>query len=75
MATYEFTATHGVHFADDDGEWAAFERAPDLDTPEGAKRYRFVTDSLPVAKRLRGVDDYGITEVKQASRVSDNDDG
>lgn len=76
MARYEFTATHGVRLADDDGEWAAFERAPDLDTPEGEKRYRFATDSAPVAKRLRGIDQYGITEEKPgAASVGNRDDG
>jgi hypothetical protein len=75
MPRYEFTATHGVRLADDDGEWAAFERAPDLDTSEGEARYRFVTDSASVAKRVRAVEQYGITEVKGGKRVSDNDDG
>ncbi len=64
-----FTATHGVEFGEPDpktGEytvWARFERDHDRDTPDGVKTYAFSTDDERVAKRVRAVKDYGITEV------------
>ena len=71
MAKYKFVATHGVQFGEDSGEgyqvWAQFTRDPELDTPTGEKRYVFETDDANVAKRVRAVKDYGITEQKSAS--------
>ena len=73
MAT--FTATHGVEFGEqappkkDGGEpgpyvaWAKFEHDRERDTANGEKTYVFSTDDEQVAERLRGVNDYGITEV------------
>lgn len=79
MARYEFTATHGVAFADGDGDvWAQFTRAPDLDTADGEKRYRLVTTDAAVAKRVRALAkdaEYAITEVKGTPGEPDNDDG
>lgn len=74
MAKYQFVATHGVEFSEpsEDGRrvesWATFRRAPELDTPHGEKRYLFETDDASVARRLRKIDDYGITET---SKVDD----
>jgi hypothetical protein len=65
MAKFEFTATHGVHFSDDNGTWAHFQRAFELDTPDGGKCYTFSTSDSAVAARLRKVNDYGITEVSK----------
>jgi len=74
MAVYEFRATHGVRLGAE--PWAVFERAPELDTPDGQKRYRFTTADAAVARRLRKVGGYGITEVKrEAPGVNDGDDG
>lgn len=61
---FTFTAEAGVRFSGDDGAWATFERTPELDTPEGGKRYRFVTSDPEIARRLRGIDGYGITEAR-----------
>lgn len=64
MALYLFEATHGVSFGDPGAEWASFTRNETLDTPEGEKRFSFSTEDAAVAKRLRAVEDYGISEVK-----------
>ena len=76
MAVYEFHATHGVTFGGAQ-PWAQFGHAPELSTPDGQKRYRFTTTDAAVARRLRKVDGYGITEVKReaAPDVHDGDDG
>lgn len=69
-----FTADYGVEFgehgpANRKGEpgpyvvWAKFERAPD--GPAGRKVFTFSTEDDAVAERLRGVQDYGITETSQ----------
>ena len=70
MAERVFTATHGVTLADtgpkgEYQEWARFERAPELEGPDGAKVYRFATSDPKVAERLLsdGCKPYGVTEV------------
>lgn len=78
MAKYKFVATHGVQFGEDSGDgykvWASFTRDSSLDTPQGEKRYVFETDSADVAKRVRAVKDYGITEDKPSSSSSSGGD-
>lgn len=67
--TWTFTATHGVQFRDEHGDiWAEFEMDRALHWREGRGDmygYRFTTDDPKIAKRLRAVRQYGITEVKQ----------
>jgi hypothetical protein len=70
MAEYVFTAAAGVRFM---SEGIVFERAPELDTPGGQKRYRFATSDAKVAARLRKLDDFGIAEVKEAKNVGAGD--
>jgi hypothetical protein len=60
MASYTFTADAGVRFHGDD---IVFERAPELDSGDGQKKYRFVTADPKTAARLRKLDSYGIAEV------------
>ena len=73
MAKFNFTATHGVEFGEQDEKssayvvWARFERDREQDTPEGVKVYTFATDDTAAAARVRKVKDYGITEVKSES--------
>ena len=76
MAKYRFVATHGVQFGEPDDKgalqvWAEFQRDPELDTPQGEKRYVFETDDANVAKRVRAVKEYGITEDKSSSSGGD----
>lgn len=76
MAKYRFVATHGVQLADSDEKnglqvWAQFQRDSSLDTPEGEKRYVFETEDANVAKRVRAVKEYGITEDKSSSSGGD----
>lgn len=70
---HRFVATHGVRFCepDDNGDlvtWAHFVREPDLDTPDGEKRYVFETEDAAVAARLRKIKDYGIRENKPSDK-------
>ena len=68
MGKYRFTATHGVHLSEDgtDGAaWAHFQRDPSLDSARGDRGYSFETDDASVARRLRKLDDYGITDVSK----------
>lgn len=67
MAKYQFTATHGVQFRDDDGVWAHFTRDAGRETGDGRKVYVFETDDAKVAQRVRSVKDYGITETSKAA--------
>jgi len=61
MAKYRFVATRGIHFSENGTDpWAHFVRQP------GEVVHSFETDDAGVAKRLRAVDGYGITEVKSA---------
>ena len=75
MAKFRFTATHAVHFSDDGVKaWAHFQRDTSADnTREGVPGYSFETDSAAVAKRLRAVTDYGITEDAPAGGDTDAD--
>ncbi|PQP24159.1 hypothetical protein [Rhodococcus opacus] len=62
-----FTATHGVVFADDSGEWARFtldEESTELVDGVTVKVYRFETTDTKTAARLRKVEGWGIAEVK-----------
>jgi hypothetical protein len=59
-----FTATHGVKFTDEHGDWAHFVR--DEQTPGFV--YRFETTDTKVLARLRKVEGWGITEVKAAAK-------
>lgn len=65
-----FTATHGVKFTDDDGDWAHFVldevKSADLVDGVSVKVYRFETKNTKVIGRLRKVKGWGITEVKDA---------
>lgn len=64
-----FTATHGVKFTDDDGDWAHFvldEESTELVEGVTVKVYRFATKNTKVIGRLRKVKGWGITEVKDA---------
>lgn len=69
MATYTFTCTHGVEFRDaDDHVWAQFVLDEgQTHQVDGKTRYvyRFETDDLEIAQRLRDVDvdEYEITEI------------
>ena len=75
MAT--FTATHGAEFGEQAAPkreggipgpyvaWAKFERDRERDGSDGTKVYVFTTDDESIAERLRGISDYGITEVKE----------
>lgn len=73
MAKFNFTATHGVEFGEQDEKsgayvvWAHFEHDREQDTTEGVKVYTFGTDDTTAAARVRKVKDYGITEVKPES--------
>jgi len=79
MAKFNFTATHGVELGEpvDSKDpstyaaWAHFEHDRDQDTAEGGKVYTFGTDDTKVAARLRKVDEYGITEVKDSKAEPD----
>jgi hypothetical protein len=76
-AVHRFVASHGVRFSEvgEDGAlvtWAQFDRAPELDTSEGEKRYVFETEDAAVVARIRKVKDYGITEDKSGVK-SDGD--
>lgn len=59
MAQYEFVSERGGSLSEVDPDsgartvWARFSHAPDLDTAEGARRYRCVTGDAAAAKRLR----------------------
>lgn len=67
MAKYQFVATHGVHLSEGGfGPWAHFQHDPARDTPNGEKRYVFETDDPEIARRVRKVDGYGITETSKA---------
>ena len=70
-----FTATHGVEFGEQAAPkregaapgpyvaWAKFERDREREGVDGTKVFVFTTDDERVAERLRGVTDYGITEI------------
>lgn len=64
-----FTATHGVKFTDDDGDWAHFvldEESTVLVDGVTVRVYRFATKNTKVIGRLRKVKGWGIAEVKDS---------
>lgn len=84
MSKYNFTAKYGVEFGEHvTGKtsstpgpysvWAKFERARDLETRDGEKVFAFGTDDAKVADRLRGVNDYGITETSAQAPAAEPD--
>lgn len=81
MPKFNFTATHGVEFGehvpDKNGAlgpyvaWAQFTHDRDLDTANGERVFTFGTDDAKLAERVRNVNDYGITEVKESSGAAE----
>jgi len=70
VAKYVFESTHGVLLSPDGSpdhaEAIRFERVlgVERDSVNYKKVYRYETNDLDKAKRLRAINDYGITEVK-----------